>query len=765
MGRLDFCRIGATALLLALTVVPVAAQFQLLQNMQADGQAPEPSLVTPAYGSNPSDTGEGGLAAAERMLVTDLQEIIPLALKARDSLIRIISTLPSLPEQARGILIRDGRGDGLEWIAWSLVSLLMAALLGGLAARLFHRSFHFTLASLVGKAVTRADRIAFLLYRAFLSVVDVAVFVLVAATAILLFDRGHEAERNTALVLLGGITLFLLLRVVLKAVLAPVQSDMRIVDIADPDAWRLYRSSLFLSAVTAALLSLGMLLETLGFDEDPHRLVQIVTSALTALSLCTMALVFRRPISDAIRGGGDNVGGWRGALSKTWHILLIGYLAVGLVVALIHIVLDIDGGIALVVAPFEVLLTATVVYAMSVVVINRLVLPRRSTPEAAMRRLAAIRGDHPEECRTDYERNRSRAVAEAVAAEKECAPYRDLLEHGAAILTGLGAAVMLLRYWGVPISHTHSWAGTLLEIGLVTFLAYIGYRAIGIAINRRIEREKGDAAEGGGDMEIGGVGESRLATLLPIVRNTILITIVTIAGMIVAAELGISIAPIFAGAGVVGLAVGFGAQTLIRDIFSGAFFLVDDAFRKGEYIDIGTVKGTVESISLRSMQLRHHRGVLNTVPFGEIKYIQNYSRDWAIMKLSFRLTYDTDVEQVRKLIKKLGQQLLEDPDLGPKFLEPLKSQGVLAMEDSAMIVRVKYKTKPGDQYILRKTIYAKIRDLFEREGIRFAHREVKVSVSSDDGRELAESRKHEVAGAALPNGETAGAPVAAAEAV
>ena len=205
-----------------------------------------------------------------------------------------------------------------------------------------------------------------------------------------------------------------------------------------------------------------------------------------------------------------------------------------------------------------------------------------------------------------------------------------------------------------------------------------------------------------------------------------LITILVIAAMIGLSELGIDIAPLFAGAGVIGLAIGFGAQTLIRDIFSGAFFLFDDAFRRGEYINIGSVQGTVERISLRSMQIRHHNGPLHTVPFGEIRYLTNFSRDWVMMKLKIRVTYDTDVEKLRKLIKKLGQELLTHPEIGDKFLEPLKSQGVYSMDDSAMIVRLKFMTRPGDQFDVRKVVYARIREIFAQQGIKFAHREVTV---------------------------------------
>jgi small-conductance mechanosensitive channel len=148
------------------------------------------------------------------------------------------------------------------------------------------------------------------------------------------------------------------------------------------------------------------------------------------------------------------------------------------------------------------------------------------------------------------------------------------------------------------------------------------------------------------------------------------------------------------------------------------------------------------------MQLRPHNGPLNTVPFGEIRHLTNYSRDWVIMKLSLRVTYDTDVERLRKLIKRLGVQLMEDPELGPKFLEPLKSQGVIEMDDSAMIVRVKFMTRPGDQFGIRNKVYTHIREMFEREGVKFAHREVTVHVADRDTDAPLSDQEKEAAAAA-----------------
>jgi small-conductance mechanosensitive channel len=268
-------------------------------------------------------------------------------------------------------------------------------------------------------------------------------------------------------------------------------------------------------------------------------------------------------------------------------------------------------------------------------------------------------------------------------------------------------------------------------MGVVLFGAYVLYQVVKTWIDGKIEEE--EPGLGAGESEDGmGPGSSRLATLLPLFRNVLLITIVAIAGMVVLSGMGVDVGPLFAGAGVVGLAVGFGSQALIRDIFSGAFFLIDDAFRRGEYISVGSVMGSVEKISMRSFQLRHHNGPLHTVPFGEIKQLTNFSRDWVIMKLPLRLAYGTDIERVRKLVKKLGEELQQDPEIGPMFLQPLKSQGVIQMEDSAMILRGKFMTRPGDQFVTRRHVYTRIHDMFAREGIHFAHREVTVRIADEE---------------------------------
>ena len=179
----------------------------------------------------------------------------------------------------------------------------------------------------------------------------------------------------------------------------------------------------------------------------------------------------------------------------------------------------------------------------------------------------------------------------------------------------------------------------------------------------------------------------------------ILITIVVMATMSFLAALGVDILPLLAGASVVGVAIGFGSQTLVRDIVSGAFFLMDDAFRLGEYIEVGSDKGVVEKINVRTVFLRHHRGALNILPYGEIKRLRNTSRDWIVHVMEFRLTYDTNIQQVKKILKKIGEELAADPDYAADMLQPLKSQGVMATEDSAIVVRAKFTAKPGNTVV------------------------------------------------------------------
>jgi len=250
--------------------------------------------------------------------------------------------------------------------------------------------------------------------------------------------------------------------------------------------------------------------------------------------------------------------------------------------------------------------------------------------------------------------------------------------------------------------------------------ADIAWRIIRALIDYKIN-------EGTGTAPPAAAKRSRLKTLLPILRNVIFVLLFTMAGLMVLSSMGIQIGPLLAGAGVAGVAIGFGAQTLVKDIISGVFYLLDDAFRVGEYIQSGSYKGTVEAFSLRSVKLRHHRGPLFTVPFGELGAVQNMSRDWVIDKLTVSITYDSDLTKAKKLIKQIGKDLAAEPDFAKNIIEPLKMQGVEAFGEYGMTIRMKMMTKPSEQFTIRRRALALIKTAFDENGIRFASPTVRVA--------------------------------------
>ena len=216
------------------------------------------------------------------------------------------------------------------------------------------------------------------------------------------------------------------------------------------------------------------------------------------------------------------------------------------------------------------------------------------------------------------------------------------------------------------------------------------------------------------------VAASRLRTLMPLLRVVSGATILVVGGLLVLSQLGINITPLIAGASVFGLAVSFGSQSLVRDIVSGVFFLAEDSFRIGEYVDCSKVKGTVEGFSVRSLKLRHQNGQLHIVPFGQVGHITNFSRDWTVLKFNLSFAPGTDVELLRKTVKKIGVDMMAEPQFKPIIMQPLKMQGVVDIKDSQVIVRFKVMTRPKNPSMIQRTAIRRMYDTLPALGIRFA---------------------------------------------
>ena len=481
-----------------------------------------------------------------------------------------------------------------------------------------------------------------------------------------------------------------------RVLLAPHTPAQRLLPFDDAAARVLYRGLVTLAWLYGFGDVLNFFLQRFGVPREPFLLVTMLFRLVFAVVFLRLVWRVRAPIAAKIRGDGQST--FRRLLADLWPALMTAYVVCLLVVLTVE---QLAGRLRTGRAG---ILSLLVVLAMPLV-------------DMALCRLLDRRGGR----------------AQPDGGAPSGASFLPVLRRGVHIVVTAAGVLVIVRLWNLDLAGLAARgagarvAGALIDIGLTLMLAYLVWQLAKTAIDQRLEREvrpQGVSDPG----EVGGTGGSRLRTLLPLARGTVFAVVCVMSVLSVLAALGVNIGPLLAGAGVVGLAVGFGAQALVRDIISGAFYLMDDAFRLGEYIDVGDAKGTVEKIGIRSMQLRHHRGAVNVVPYGSIRRMINSSRDWVVEKLEFRLTYDTDITKVKKIIKRIGQELQADPEMGPHILQPLKSQGVLAMEDSAMLVKAKFTAKPGEQFVIRREAYQRIKQAFDEAGIHFAHRQVTVFV-------------------------------------
>ena len=555
-----------------------------------------------------------------------------------------------------------------------------------------------------------------------------ALAILIAAVAAMVLPFVVHGPGSKTIELVGAITEIFLRCAVVLLVAVPLleRAHERLAGAATGfDPVRLTRD---LRAGLAAVFLFTAAALTLSFmypDPAVETLARIAFATL--VSGLAILLSFRHRDGLAVLAS-TAVGGRLRSVARSAWLLLAGYFALAWAIASVRILLRVPEAVEVVVAPVAALLGGVAAYHLSLWIFSLFV--QREVEPAAAPGLV-------------------RPTAESV----ERWPFR--LARAIGIAAGL---VLGFERLGFAMRSADGSVAAIPATAIVFLLAYAVWAYASEAIDRRIALEAAPEPTQEGEGE-GSHGRTRLATLLPIFRNALQLLVIFVAGLVLLHEAGINTTPIFASAGIVGLAIGFGAQSLVKDIISGLFFLLDDAFRVGEYIETGGIKGSVERISIRSMQLRHHNGPLNTIAFGGINELKNYSRDWVIMKLPILVTLDTDVERLRKLVKKLGLELLADPQVGHKFLEPLKSQGVLSIDNWGMTIRVKFKTRPGDQFTVRRVVYTKLHEMFEREGIQFASRDVKIKI--DSARADAAADEHAVSAAAATLDETTPAGAAA----
>jgi moderate conductance mechanosensitive channel len=275
---------------------------------------------------------------------------------------------------------------------------------------------------------------------------------------------------------------------------------------------------------------------------------------------------------------------------------------------------------------------------------------------------------------------------------------------------------------------------TSLRIAVIAIAAYIVIR-IGSAAARRFEREMSrgvglDAVE----------RSKRAQTFGRFFQRTLSVVVAVMAGLMILRELDIDITPVLTGAGIAGIAIGFGAQTLVRDIISGFFLIFEDQVRVGDVVAVNGQGGLVEEVNLRTLVLRDEHGAVHIFPNGEVKTLANMSKDFSYYVITVGIAYDDDVDRAAQAMTEAAASLMNDPDFQPHILAPLEVFGVDAFEASQLVIKARIKTVPLKQWLVGRELRKRIARVFSERGIRMPTARMVVDLR----RPAAASRKSEL---------------------
>lgn len=275
-----------------------------------------------------------------------------------------------------------------------------------------------------------------------------------------------------------------------------------------------------------------------------------------------------------------------------------------------------------------------------------------------------------------------------------------------------GISVDTIGAWLLTMSATVGIA--ILRIGLVLAIGYVAIRFVRLGL-RQLERVMIVASDRQ-DQE-SGTAAKRAATLTGILRTIALSAIWAIVIIESLQLVGLDVAPILAGAGILGLAVGFGAQNLVRDLISGFFIILEDHIRLGDVAVINGTGGAVETITFRTISLRDFSGVVHVFPNGGITTLSNMTKDWSAFVLDMGVAYREDTDRVVALMQSVGEELRQDPELGRLILEPIEVVGIENFADSAVTLRARIKTKPAEQWKIGREYRRRLKQAFDAQGI------------------------------------------------
>ena len=584
--------------------------------------------------------------------------------------------------------------DPQRRVAW--IEIIWKVVLSILAGFLIERGMRMLLARPRRVLETKAIdslwvQVSTLVARTSLDVVPIMGFVVGSYAVLLMVNPGTVSQKVIVALIVANVIVRLIMALA-RMTLAPVAGSLRLLSIKDVDANYIFIWTRRLTDVTVYGYALVQISQLLGLPTEGADTFLKTIGLFVALLLVVFILQNRNFVASWLRGtdkNADSISPLRIKISDIWHVPALIY-----VFALYAVwALALEDG-------FSKLLQATVLTVL-ILFMSQLL---QTVINRTSRRIFSLKP----EVKQRYPSLEARANR-----------YQPILEQTTSIVVNIVAGVTILEAWGfdafdwlrTPFGQRVT--GSLITIALLLIIAIVIWEITSAVVERYLSRGDGDVS-------------ARSRTILPLLRTAMLVLLVTVVMMVTLSELGLDIGPLLAGAGVIGIAIGFGAQTLVKDIITGLFILVEDHISVGDVVKFGDHAGTVEKLTLRTIQLRDVGGTVHVVPFSAVTTIENMTKDFSRYVFNVGVAYREDTDHVVDVLRELGEELLQDERYKPFILEPLEILGVDSFGDNAVNIKARIKTVPVKQWSIGREFNRRIKIRFDELGIEipFPHRTI-----------------------------------------
>ncbi|MEE2995832.1 MAG: mechanosensitive ion channel domain-containing protein [Pseudomonadota bacterium] len=592
----------------------------------------------------------------------------------------------------RQISVSESRQIWVE-VLWKVLAVLGAGFFAGWTVRL--------LLARTRTAIEGRDResiwirLPFLFARTLVDIVPIAAFAVVAYLVLPLLHPG-EITRLVAISLVNASVIARAIMASARMFFVPRATNLRVLQIGDESAnyivlW--IRRLTNLTVYGYFLAEAGLLL---GLSQGGYLALMKIVGLLTTLLLIIFILQNRRVVAGWVSGpessGFPGLQLLRRRLGDVWHVLSIIYL----VAVYIVWALEVSGG-------FDVVFRAT---AFSIVILLAAKMLMIGSHHAVQKGFGV----------------RREVIAQYPGLAQRANRYFAILNVVITAAIAIVAVFAILQAWGVD---SFAWVGT--ETGrrvigsaisslFVIVIAVVFWEMISSVIERYLARSDE------GELEL----SARAKTLLPLLRRALLVVVSTVVSFIVLSEIGVNIGPLLAGAGVIGLAVGFGSQTLVKDVITGVFILAEDQFAVGDVVCVNEKSGVVEEITIRTIRFRDLGGNVHMIPFSSVGMVENMTKDFSRYVFDVGIAYREDVDEVIEVLRVLGAEMQEDDYYGPLINQPIEIMGLDKFADSAVVVRARLTTKPIKQWEVGREFNRRMKRKFDNLGIEipFPHQTI-----------------------------------------